>query len=82
MEARASFGSLVGRQVEQHGDVTAPDLPEENAIDDLGGFDEFGENKAIVRRELGEVGGDIGWGEAGRHLGKSRGFGVGTVGGF
>ncbi len=49
MQAGMAFRSLVGRQIEQHGDVTAPDLAEENAIDDFGSLDEFGENTAIVR---------------------------------
>jgi hypothetical protein len=66
---------LVARQVDEHGGVAEPDLPQVDAVQDLGRLDELGEGAPIRRGQLRNIGGDVGRREPGDlrpHFGRLR----------
>ena len=65
VQAFAAGGRLVARQVDEHGGVAEPDLPQVDPVEHRRRLDELRERPPIRRRELRHVGGDVGRREPG-----------------
>ncbi|MNC88164.1 hypothetical protein D3C83_39530 [compost metagenome] len=79
MEPRPSGVAVVAHQIEEHGLVAGPDLPQEQGVEDLGRFDQLGEGLALVRRQRRGVGRNVHRRETAGHSFDARLVGCGGV---